>query len=201
MKGWVMRRGFTAGCRGHRQHWQLHPSFSTNILCVDRAESVGEPEPNGFENVLTTERIGDWVLAFGNSDSKSMPKSWSSKDPLHTTYITLYAWNYLSSWFIFCGQIAVDWWFDWLKLKNFINLNWCWNEMLNWCVHKTLVDLLGLLNWRSNPDDLDQILQRLMEVEGGEIVKVGALLYSCHTSFLIWCYKIEILREFLMLLL
>ncbi|XP_061529041.1 dedicator of cytokinesis protein 5 isoform X1 [Phycodurus eques] len=33
------------------------------------------------------------------------------------------------------------------------------------------VDLLGLLNWRSNPDDLDQILQRLMEVEGGEIVK------------------------------
>uniref|UniRef100_A0A671X304 Dedicator of cytokinesis 5 n=1 Tax=Sparus aurata TaxID=8175 RepID=A0A671X304_SPAAU len=33
------------------------------------------------------------------------------------------------------------------------------------------VDLLGLLNWRSNPEDLDQSLQRLMEVEGGEIVK------------------------------
>ncbi|KAM8886809.1 dedicator of cytokinesis protein 5 isoform 2-T2 [Spinachia spinachia] len=33
------------------------------------------------------------------------------------------------------------------------------------------VDLLGLLNWRSNPEDLDQILQRLMEVEGAEIVK------------------------------
>uniref|UniRef100_A0A8C5H819 Dedicator of cytokinesis 5 n=1 Tax=Gouania willdenowi TaxID=441366 RepID=A0A8C5H819_GOUWI len=33
------------------------------------------------------------------------------------------------------------------------------------------VDLLGLLNWRSNPEDLEQILQRLMEVEGGEIVK------------------------------
>uniref|UniRef100_A0A3Q2T550 Dedicator of cytokinesis 5 n=1 Tax=Fundulus heteroclitus TaxID=8078 RepID=A0A3Q2T550_FUNHE len=33
------------------------------------------------------------------------------------------------------------------------------------------VDLLGLLNWRSSPKDLDQILQRLMEVEGGEIVK------------------------------
>ncbi|TNM89956.1 hypothetical protein fugu_004190 [Takifugu bimaculatus] len=33
------------------------------------------------------------------------------------------------------------------------------------------VDLLGLLNWRSHPEDLDQILQRLMEVEGGEIVK------------------------------
>eukprot|EP00064_Thunnus_orientalis_P009322 superscaffoldBa00001176_g9345 len=33
------------------------------------------------------------------------------------------------------------------------------------------VDLLGLLNWRSNPEDLRQILQRLMEVEGGEIVK------------------------------
>lgn len=36
------------------------------------------------------------------------------------------------------------------------------------------VDLLGLLNWRSNPEDLDQILQRLMEVEGGEIVKVSS---------------------------
>uniref|UniRef100_A0A3Q2E7W2 Dedicator of cytokinesis 5 n=1 Tax=Cyprinodon variegatus TaxID=28743 RepID=A0A3Q2E7W2_CYPVA len=33
------------------------------------------------------------------------------------------------------------------------------------------VDLLGLLNWRSKHEDLDQILQRLMEVEGGEIVK------------------------------
>ncbi|KAM9359964.1 dedicator of cytokinesis protein 5 isoform 1-T1 [Symphorus nematophorus] len=33
------------------------------------------------------------------------------------------------------------------------------------------VDLLGLLNWRSNPEDLEQTLQRLMEVEGGEIVK------------------------------
>ncbi|XP_029018297.1 dedicator of cytokinesis protein 5 isoform X1 [Betta splendens] len=33
------------------------------------------------------------------------------------------------------------------------------------------VDLLGLLNWRSNSAGLDQILQRLMEVEGGEIVK------------------------------
>ncbi len=37
------------------------------------------------------------------------------------------------------------------------------------------MDLLGLLNWRSNPEDLDQILQRLMEVEGGEIVKVSSL--------------------------
>ncbi|XP_071338354.1 dedicator of cytokinesis protein 5 isoform X2 [Trachinotus anak] len=33
------------------------------------------------------------------------------------------------------------------------------------------VDLLGLLNWRSNTEDLEQTLQRLMEVEGGEIVK------------------------------
>lgn len=38
------------------------------------------------------------------------------------------------------------------------------------------VDLLGLLNWRSHPEDLDQILQRLMEVEGSEIVKVSAVL-------------------------
>lgn len=38
------------------------------------------------------------------------------------------------------------------------------------------VDLLGLLNWRSNPEDLDQILQRLMEVEGSEIVKVSNVL-------------------------
>lgn len=36
------------------------------------------------------------------------------------------------------------------------------------------VDLLGLLNWRSNPEDLEQILLRLMEVEGGEIVKVNS---------------------------
>lgn len=41
------------------------------------------------------------------------------------------------------------------------------------CVDAFLVDLLGLLNWRSNPEDLDQILRRLMEVEGGEIVKVS----------------------------
>lgn len=40
------------------------------------------------------------------------------------------------------------------------------------------VDLLGLLNWRSNPAALDQILQRLMEVEGGEIVKVSCLLVT-----------------------
>ncbi|XP_030630565.1 dedicator of cytokinesis protein 5 [Chanos chanos] len=33
------------------------------------------------------------------------------------------------------------------------------------------VDLLGLLNWRSNPERLEEILQRLMEVDGGEIVK------------------------------
>ncbi|XP_039625562.1 dedicator of cytokinesis protein 5 isoform X1 [Polypterus senegalus] len=33
------------------------------------------------------------------------------------------------------------------------------------------VDLLGLLNWRSNPQNLEQTLQRLMEVDGGEIVK------------------------------
>uniref|UniRef100_A0AAR2JXQ2 Dedicator of cytokinesis 5 n=1 Tax=Pygocentrus nattereri TaxID=42514 RepID=A0AAR2JXQ2_PYGNA len=33
------------------------------------------------------------------------------------------------------------------------------------------VDLLGLLNWRSNPDKLEENLQRLMEVDGGEIVK------------------------------
>ncbi|XP_026884955.2 dedicator of cytokinesis protein 5 isoform X1 [Electrophorus electricus] len=33
------------------------------------------------------------------------------------------------------------------------------------------VDLLGLLNWRSNPEKLEENLQRLMEVEGGEIVK------------------------------
>lgn len=45
----------------------------------------------------------------------------------------------------------------------------CVNFLALWCIS---VDLLGLLNWRSNPQDLEQILQRLMEVEGGEIVKV-----------------------------
>lgn len=42
------------------------------------------------------------------------------------------------------------------------------------------VDLLGLLNWRSNPEALDQILQRLMEVEGSEIVKVRTALNREH---------------------
>lgn len=46
------------------------------------------------------------------------------------------------------------------------------------------MDLLGLLNWRSNPEDLDQILQRLMEVEGSEIVKVSP--HRCHTNYLIF---------------
>lgn len=34
------------------------------------------------------------------------------------------------------------------------------------------VDLLGLLNWRSNTERLEEILQKLMEVDGGEIIKV-----------------------------
>lgn len=46
------------------------------------------------------------------------------------------------------------------------------NTHVFWFSDVVLVDLLGLLNWRSNPEDLDQILLRLMEVEGGEIVKV-----------------------------
>ncbi|ROI64818.1 Dedicator of cytokinesis protein 5 [Anabarilius grahami] len=33
------------------------------------------------------------------------------------------------------------------------------------------VDLLGLLNWRSNTERLEEILQKLMEVDGGEIIK------------------------------
>ncbi|XP_049341626.1 dedicator of cytokinesis protein 5 [Astyanax mexicanus] len=33
------------------------------------------------------------------------------------------------------------------------------------------VDLLGLLNWRSHTEQLEKTLQRLMEVDGGEIVK------------------------------
>ncbi|KAK1154391.1 dedicator of cytokinesis protein 5-like [Acipenser oxyrinchus oxyrinchus] len=33
------------------------------------------------------------------------------------------------------------------------------------------VDLLALLNWRSNPENLEQTLQRLMQVQGSEIVK------------------------------
>ncbi|KAI4876095.1 hypothetical protein NFI96_024678, partial [Prochilodus magdalenae] len=33
------------------------------------------------------------------------------------------------------------------------------------------VDLLGLLNWRSNPEKLEENLRKLMEVDGGEIVK------------------------------
>uniref|UniRef100_A0A0S7EUG6 DOCK5 n=3 Tax=Poeciliopsis prolifica TaxID=188132 RepID=A0A0S7EUG6_9TELE len=47
------------------------------------------------------------------------------------------------------------------------------------------VDLLGLLNWRSNSQDLDQILQRLMEVEGGEIVKVISCMCLNKNSLLL----------------
>ncbi|EPY73825.1 hypothetical protein CB1_002524007, partial [Camelus ferus] len=36
------------------------------------------------------------------------------------------------------------------------------------------VDLLGLLNWRSNSQNIKHNLKKLMEVDGGEIVKYGA---------------------------
>lgn len=35
-----------------------------------------------------------------------------------------------------------------------------------------LVDLLGLLKWRSNTNLLQQNLRQLMKVDGGEVVKV-----------------------------
>lgn len=35
-----------------------------------------------------------------------------------------------------------------------------------------LVDLLGLLKWRSNTSLLHQNLKQLMKVDGGEVVKV-----------------------------
>lgn len=35
-----------------------------------------------------------------------------------------------------------------------------------------LVDLLGLLKWRSNTNLLQQNLKQLMKVDGGEVVKV-----------------------------
>lgn len=64
------------------------------------------------------------------------------------------------------------------------------------CVHlfsplSPLVDLLGLLNWRSNTEDLDQILQRLMEVEGSEIVKV------CTNISVLKCFRTRYLMALL----
>lgn len=50
------------------------------------------------------------------------------------------------------------------------------------CFFLSPVDLLGLLNWRSNPEDLDKILQRLMEVEGGEIVKVSSAPFCTNAA-------------------
>lgn len=47
-----------------------------------------------------------------------------------------------------------------------------WNCSLLLCV--LAVDLLGLLNWRSNSHNIAHNLRKLMEVEGGEIVKVFA---------------------------
>jgi len=49
------------------------------------------------------------------------------------------------------------------------------------------VDLLGLLNWRSNPENLEQILQRLMGVEGGEIVKVSPHVCCIKTHYSVSC--------------
>lgn len=40
------------------------------------------------------------------------------------------------------------------------------------CFVSLPVDLLGLLNWRSNSHNIAHNLRKLMEVEGGEIVKV-----------------------------
>lgn len=39
-----------------------------------------------------------------------------------------------------------------------------------------VVDLLGLLKWRSNTSLLQQNLCQLMKVDGGEVVKVRMLL-------------------------
>lgn len=39
-------------------------------------------------------------------------------------------------------------------------------------IFKSLVDLLGLLKWRSNTNLLQQNLKQLMKVDGGEVVKV-----------------------------
>lgn len=63
-----------------------------------------------------------------------------------------------------------------------------------WRVNVFPVDLLGLLNWRSNPEDLEQILQRLMEVEGGEIVKVRYLcVEKLRSTFNMLLYFIDAL--------
>lgn len=44
------------------------------------------------------------------------------------------------------------------------------------------VDLLGLLNWRSNSQNIGHNLKKLMDVAGGEIVKVQ----SGHTGANLW---------------
>lgn len=41
-----------------------------------------------------------------------------------------------------------------------------------------VVDLLGLLKWRSNTSLLQQNLRHLMKVEGGEVVKVRVTLLT-----------------------
>lgn len=41
-----------------------------------------------------------------------------------------------------------------------------------------LVDLLGLLNWRSNSQNIKHNLKKLMEVDGGEIVKVRIYVHA-----------------------
>lgn len=38
-----------------------------------------------------------------------------------------------------------------------------------------VVDLLGLLKWRDNPNNLENSLKALMKVDGEEVVKVSIL--------------------------
>ncbi|MGH0161921.1 UNVERIFIED_CONTAM: hypothetical protein FKN15_042046 [Acipenser sinensis] len=63
---------------------------------------------------------------------------------------------------------------------SYVNLSLC-KLCEGRCPVGVSVDLLALLNWRSNPENREQTLQRLMQVQGSEIVKVTERLLTLLT--------------------
>jgi len=75
----------------------------------------------------------------------------------------------------------------------------CCNLFLIADVLSLLVDLLGLLNWRSNSQNIAHNLRKLMEVEGGEIVKVCRDLSLLAMQRLMYVLDVDLERAVIVL--
>lgn len=51
----------------------------------------------------------------------------------------------------------------------------------------TAVDLMGLLKWRDNRNSLQQHLEKLMSVDGEEVVKVSELRNRVFRNYYLFC--------------